>query len=146
MNSLAGKVALVTGGSKGIGRATCLALAKAGASVVINYSSDAGSANELVKQIGEKNAYGVKADASSVEGAEQMVKAAIDHFGKLDVVVANAGILPMKDVQSTTEADFDKTFALNVKGPYFLVQVCPHIPWTPANGITNDFFRKLRLT
>lgn len=93
MNGLKGKVALVTGGSKGIGRATCQALAKAGASVVINYSSDSSSADSLVKEIGSKQAYAVKADAGSVQGAEQMVKEAVDKFGKLDVVVANAGEL-----------------------------------------------------
>lgn len=128
MNSLAGKVALVTGGSKGIGRATCLALAKAGASVAINYSSDASAADELAKQIGEKYAFGVKADAGSVEGADQMVKATVEKFGRIDIVVANAGIMPMKDVESTTEQDFDRCFQLNVKGPYFLVQkAAPHL-------------------
>lgn len=91
MTSLNGKVALVTGGSKGIGRATCIALARAGASVVINYSSDATAANELVKEIGSKHAYAVKADAGSVQGAEAMVKATIDHFGKLDILIPNAG-------------------------------------------------------
>ena len=93
MNGSSDKVALVTGGSKGIGRATCLALAKAGAFVVINYSSDSSSAEQLVKEIGEKRAHAVKADAGSVKGAEQMVKATLDRFGKLDVLVANAGML-----------------------------------------------------
>ena len=126
--NLTGKVALVTGGSKGIGAATCRALAKAGASVVINYSSDASAADSLVNEIGSKKALAVKADASSVKGAEEMVKATMDRFGQLDIVIANAGILPMKTVEDTTEKDFDSTFALNVKGPYFLVQVsgpCP---------------------
>lgn len=91
MTSLAGKVALVTGGSKGIGRATSFALAKDGAKVVINYSSDAGSAESAVKEIGSESAFSVKADAGSAEGAEQMVKAAVDHFGRLDVLIANAG-------------------------------------------------------
>ena len=89
MSDLSGKVALVTGGSKGIGRSTCLALAKAGASVVINYSSDSSSAFELVKEIGDKQAFAIKADAGSVDGAEQMVKATIDHFGQLDVLVSD---------------------------------------------------------
>ena len=120
--NLAGKVALVTGGSKGIGAATCRALTKAGASVVVNYSSDSSAADSLVNEIGSKKALAVKADASSVEGAEKMVKATMDRFGQLDIVIANAGILPMKTVEDTTEKDFDSTFALNVKGPYFLVQ------------------------
>ena len=91
MNNLSGKVALVTGGSKGIGRATCQALAKAGASVVINYSSDSSSADSLVNEIGSKKALAVKADAGSVRGAEDMVKATIDRFGQLDILIANAG-------------------------------------------------------
>ncbi|KAK5169334.1 uncharacterized protein LTR77_005309 [Saxophila tyrrhenica] len=128
MTNLAGKIALVTGGSKGIGRATCLALAKAGASVVVNYSSDAGSADAVVKEIGQERALAVKADAGSVEGAEQMVKSTLDRFGKLDILIANAGILPMKDIENTTEADFDAAYRLNVKGPYFLVQkAAPHM-------------------
>lgn len=86
-----GRVALVTGGSKGIGRATCLALAQAGASVAINYSSDSGAADSLVKEIGADKAVAIKADAGSVKGAEQMVKETIDRFRKLDIVVANAG-------------------------------------------------------
>lgn len=138
--NLNGKVALVTGGSKGIGAATCRALGKAGASVVINYSSDSSAADALVNEIGPKQAIAVKADASSVKGAEEMVKATMDKFGRLDILIANAGkctksgkalsnsddglgILPMKTIEDTTEADFDAAFALNVKGPYFLVQV-----------------------
>ena len=93
MASLKDKVALVTGGSKGIGRATCLALAKAGASVVINYSSDSSSADELAKEIGSDRAHTVKADAGSVKGAEEMVKSTLDRCGRLDILVANAGIL-----------------------------------------------------
>lgn len=93
MTSLRGKVALVTGGSKGIGRATSLALAKAGAKVVVNYSSDASSADSVVKEIGSESAYAVKADAGSAEGAEEMIKATLDKFGRLDVLIANAGEL-----------------------------------------------------
>ena len=93
MANLNGKVALVTGGSKGIGRATCQALAKAGASVAINYAGDTSSADALVKEIGSKRALAVQADAGSVQGAEDMVKATIDRFGRLDILVANAGTL-----------------------------------------------------
>ncbi|KAK3708641.1 hypothetical protein LTR37_011363 [Vermiconidia calcicola] len=107
----------------GIGRATCLALAKAGASVVINYSADSSSADELVKQIGSEQAHAVQADAGTINGAEEMVKSTVERFGRLDIVVPNAGILPMKEIGNTTEEDFDSTYRLNVKGPYFLVQV-----------------------
>ena len=91
MSDLSGKVALVTGGSKGIGKATCQALAKAGASVAINYSSDANSAEQLVQEIGPDHAVAVQANASTVAGAEQMVKATMDRFGRLDIVVCSAG-------------------------------------------------------
>ncbi|EME45560.1 hypothetical protein DOTSEDRAFT_150675 [Dothistroma septosporum NZE10] len=131
MNELQGKVALVTGGSKGIGAALSERLADFGASVVINYSSDSKAADGLVKKINDKHngqAISIRADAASVGGAERMVKAAVDHFGKLDILVPCAGILPIRTLDETTEEDFDKTYALNVKGPYFLAQkAVPHM-------------------
>ncbi len=84
-NHFVGKVALITGGSKGIGRATALSLAKAGARVVINYSSDFRSADELVKEIGSDRAFSIKADAGDVKSIESIVKQTIDKFGKIDV-------------------------------------------------------------
>lgn len=121
--SLSGKVIIVTGGSKGIGKAISQRLAQDGASVVINFSHDTSAAEETVKQIGSEKAYAVQADVGSVSGVEKLVKATVDRFGKVDVVIPNAGIMPMRTVDTTTEADFDRIFALNVKGPYFLVQV-----------------------
>lgn len=126
MDGLHGKVALITGGSKGIGAALSERLADLGASVIINYSSDSKAADQLVEKINSHHsgkAVSIKADAASVEGAELMVKAAVDKFGKLDILVPCAGILPMKTIDTTTEQDFDKTYALNVKGPFFLAQV-----------------------
>lgn len=113
----------MTNGIAGIGKATALRLAQDGASVVINYASDSASANELVKQIGSNRALAVQADAGSVSGIETMVNATVKHFGKIDILIPNAGILPMKDLQHTSEDDFDQIMKLNVKGPYFLVQV-----------------------
>ena len=107
----------------GIGKATAFRLAQDGASVVINYASDAAAANEVVEKIGGNRAIAVKADAGSVSGVEAMVQATVKHFGKIDILVPNAGILPMIDLKSTSEADFDQIYNLNVKGPYFLVQV-----------------------
>ncbi|KAL8807276.1 MAG: hypothetical protein Q9182_000781 [Xanthomendoza sp. 2 TL-2023] len=125
---LTGKVAVITGGSKGIGKATVLRLAKDGASVVINYSSDAGSAQELVKAIGSDRALAVKANVSDVAEIEKLVKESVDKFGKIDILIPNAGTAPMKDLEQTTEEDFDYTMALNVKGPYFLCQkAAPHM-------------------
>lgn len=90
---------------------------------MINYASDSASANELVKQIGNERALAVQADAGSVSGIETMVDATVKHFGKIDILIPNAGILPMKDLEHTSEDDFDQIMKINVKGPYFLVQV-----------------------
>ncbi|KAI4225935.1 MAG: hypothetical protein L6R36_003555 [Xanthoria steineri] len=125
---LAGKVALITGASKGIGKATALRLAKDGASVVIGYSSDPSSAEELVKTIGDDRALAVQANVSEVPEIEKLVKQAVDRFGKIDILIPNAGTAPMQDLEQTTEKDFDYTMALNVKGPYFLSQkAVPHM-------------------
>ena len=121
--SLADKVALITGASKGIGKATALLLAKQGAKVAINYSSDAAAADELVDIIGKDRAFAIKGNAGSIFDIEKMVKETVDRFGKIDILIPNAGILPMKDLEHTTEEDFDNAFGVNVKGPYFLVQV-----------------------
>ena len=93
---------------------------------MINYASDSTSANELVKQIGDHRALAVQADAGSISGIETMVNATVKHFGKIDILIPNAGILPMKDLKNTSEDDFDQIVKLNIKGPYFLVQVCAH--------------------
>jgi 3-oxoacyl-[acyl-carrier protein] reductase len=115
--SLKGKVAIVTGGSKGIGRATSLKLAAEGASIVINYGRDSEAAQEVVDKIGSDRALAVQADAGSIPGIESLVKQTIDRFGKIDILML------MRDLEHTTEEDFDRTFNLNVKGPYFLAQV-----------------------
>lgn len=129
--SLAGKVAIVTGASKGIGKATALRLAKDGASVVINYSSDARSAEELVKTIGSDRALAVQANVGKIPEIEKLMKQTVDKFGKIDILIANAGVAPNKDLEQTTEEDFDMTMELNVKGPYFLCQVSSstYLPW-----------------
>lgn len=121
--SLSGKVIIVTGGSRGIGKAISQRLANDGASVVINFGHDASAAEETVKQIGADKAYAVQADVGSIAGVEELVRAAVDKFGKIDVIIPNAGIMPMKTVETATEADFDRAFSLNVKGPFFLAQV-----------------------
>lgn len=121
--TLEGKVAIITGGSKGIGRATALRLATEGAKVVINFSTDASAADEVVKLIGPDKCIAIKADAGDVSQLEMLVIETIKVFGKIDILVPNAGIMPMEDLESSQEADFDRTIRLNVKGPYFLAQV-----------------------
>ncbi|KAJ3533938.1 hypothetical protein NM208_g7759 [Fusarium decemcellulare] len=127
--SLTGKVVLVTGGSKGIGKAVVERVAAEGANVVINYASDSAAANEVVEKIGSDKALAVQADVSSVSEIEKLVKAAVDRFGRIDVLMPNAAAAPMNDLESTTEEMFDRSYNMNVKGPYFLVQkAVPHMP------------------
>ena len=92
--SLTGKVAIVTGGNSGIGKAIVLALAEAGANIVIDYVANEQATEELEKKVaalGDKS-IGVEADVSKVEDLERLIGAAVDAFGRLDVMVNNAGI------------------------------------------------------
>jgi 3-oxoacyl-[acyl-carrier protein] reductase len=123
-DTLKGKVALVTGASRGIGRAIAIRLAKSGASVVVNYSSSPGEAQKTVEKIkaaGGK-AVAIQADIGRVSEITRLFDEAIKHFGKLDILVNNAGVIIIKPVGDTTEADFDRLFAINVKGTFFACQ------------------------
>lgn len=120
-----GKVALVTGSSKGLGRAIVLRLAAAGADVVINYSRDADAAEEVraaAEEAGSR-ALVVRADVSRVDDITALFDAATAEFGRVDVVVANAGVervnVPLADV---TEDDFDLLVRVNAKGPFFVLR------------------------
>lgn len=137
--SLAGKIALVTGASKGIGKSIVEKLAAEGASVVINYSRDAAPADELVKKLGADRSFAIKADVSSVSESQCLVSETVARFGKIDILVLNAGVMPNKDLAGTTEEDFDRTFGVNVKGPYFIAQACTQF----LQGVSsaNTFFR-----
>ncbi len=121
--SLAGRVIIITGGSNGIGKACVERLGRDGASVVVNYYSDEAGANALVSSIGEDRALAVQADASTMDGITKIIDEAVKKFGHIDVVMANAAMMMMRNVENTTEDDFDNMFKLNVKGPYFLAQV-----------------------
>jgi 3-oxoacyl-[acyl-carrier protein] reductase len=121
--SLAGKVALVTGGSKGIGRATALRLARDGANVVVGYHSNPEAADEVVKQIGTDRAIAIQADVGDVSEITSLVDQTVQRFGKIDLLVPCAGIMTLTTLEETTEDAYDRMFALNVKGPYFLCQV-----------------------
>jgi 3-oxoacyl-[acyl-carrier protein] reductase len=125
MNSLTGKTALVTGASRGIGRATALALAAAGAQVLVHFGSgekEAAAVVDEIRRAGGK-AEKIAADLRASEGPHQLaerVRAIIG--GRLDVLVANAGIAKAATLEETTVEDFDALFAVNVRAPYFLVQ------------------------
>ncbi|KAK1986845.1 short chain dehydrogenase [Colletotrichum cereale] len=127
--SLQDKVVLVTGGSKGIGRAIAIGAAAQGAKVVVNYSNDSSAADEVVRTIGGDRVIAVRADNSKTSDLQRLVDATIDRFGRIDILVPNAAIMHMRTVENTSEEDFDAMFNTNVKGPYFLVQKSlPHMP------------------
>src|SRR5580692_1637115 len=125
MTNLNGKIALVTGASRGIGRASALALAKQGAEVLVHYSSGEKEAEAVVAEIratGGK-AQKVSADLRAADGPHTLAKQVREYVGeRLDVLVANAGIAKAASIEDTTVEDFDNQFAVNVRAPYFLVQ------------------------
>jgi 3-oxoacyl-[acyl-carrier protein] reductase len=125
MPDLSGKTALVTGASRGIGRATALALAKAGACVLVHYGRGAKEADSVVAEIRKAGgrAEAVAADLGAPNGAHKLAEQARRIIGaRLDALVANAGISKAATIEDTTVADFDNLFAVNVRAPFFLVQ------------------------
>jgi 3-oxoacyl-[acyl-carrier protein] reductase len=125
MTNLSGKTALVTGASRGIGRASALALAKAGARVVVHYGSAAKEAEAVVAEITKAGgrADAVGADLSAPDGPHKLARQVRALVGnRLDIVVANAGITKSATIEATTIEDFDRLFAVNVRAPFFLVQ------------------------
>ena len=125
MASLKGKTALVTGASRGIGRATASALAEAGAHVLVHYGRSAQEAESLVAGIHSKGGHAdvIRADLGTPEGATLLAKEVSSIVGKrLDVLVSNAGISKAATLKDHTLEDFDNLFATNVRGPFFLVQ------------------------
>jgi len=130
MLRLSGKVALITGASSGIGRATALALAKEGASVVVNYSRSSAPADEVVQLIGSDRAIAIKADVSNMDDVKRLVAETVAKFQKIDILILNAAKLYLdKELATTEEADFDEAFGINVKGPYFLTkEAAQYIP------------------
>src|ERR1700733_11472012 len=118
MSKLQGKVALVTGAAKGIGAAIAKALGAAGASVVVNYAADKKGADAVVASIakGGGKAVAVQSDVSSSAGAQTVVDTAIEKFGRLDVLVNNAGIYQFTPLEEVDEASFHRMFNTNVLG------------------------------
>jgi NAD(P)-dependent dehydrogenase (short-subunit alcohol dehydrogenase family) len=125
MNKLKGKTALVTGASRGIGRASALALAQAGAQVLVHYSSSEKEADAVVAEIraAAGKAEKVGADLRKADGAHSLAKQVRAIVGdRLDILVANAGISKSATIEDTKVEDFDDLFAVNVRAPFFLVQ------------------------
>ena len=125
MTTLTGKVAIVTGGNSGIGKAVVLALAEAGANIVIDYVANEQATEDLEKQVAAlgDQSIGVEADVSKVEDLERLVKAAVDAFGRLDVMVNNAGVETRTSILDTTEAQYEKVMEINLKSAFFGTQL-----------------------
>lgn len=118
MSKLAGKVAIVTGASKGIGAAIAKALAAQGAAVVVNYASSREGADAVVDQITRAGgkALAVRADVGNAADARALVDAATAKFGRLDILVNNSGVYSFQPIQEVTEAEFHRQFNTNVLG------------------------------
>ena len=123
--TLKGKVAVVTGGNSGIGKAVVLALAAAGADIVIDYVADEQATENLEQQVRDlgDQVIGVEADVSKVEDLERLVAKAVDAFGRLDIMVNNAGIETRTSVLDTTEEQYAKVLDINLKSAFFGTQL-----------------------
>jgi glucose 1-dehydrogenase len=121
---LSGKTIVVTGGNSGIGEAIVLAAAAEGANVVIDYVAHAEATTALIEQVKAAGgqAVGVDADVSQCADLEKMVQTAVETYGRLDVLINNAGIETRTSLLDTTEADFEKVIAINMKSAFFGTQ------------------------
>jgi glucose 1-dehydrogenase len=123
--TLQGKIAIITGGNSGIGMAIVLELAKQGASIVIDYVSHPEATEALEKQVAAlgDQAIGVDADVSKVADLQKLINAAVEKFGRVDVMVNNAGVETRTSVLNTTEQQYEKVLAINLKSAFFGTQL-----------------------
>ncbi|UMB54938.1 SDR family oxidoreductase [Lutibacter sp. A64] len=124
MSNIQNKVILVTGSSKGIGREVAILLAKNGAKIIVNHSNSQKEADETVNEI-QKNggeAIAIKADVSDRDQVKQLFDKSIASFGRIDVLVNNAGTMISKKLKDCTQQDFSKQFNVNVKGVFNTLQ------------------------
>ncbi|MFN6133907.1 MAG: SDR family NAD(P)-dependent oxidoreductase [Synechococcaceae cyanobacterium] len=121
---LQGKVAIVTGGNSGIGKSIVEYLAELGAKVVIDYRSHPEAAEELEREIGSYGgtSFGVQADVSKLDELQHLVDSTVQKYGRLDVMVNNAGVETRTSILTTTPADFDKVLDVNLRGVFFATQ------------------------
>ena len=121
---LTDRVALVTGASRGIGRAIAERLAMDGATVVVNYRNNAEAAQEVVQTIQKAggNAAAEQADMGQLDQVHRLFEAATERSGRLDILVNNAGTIAPQPIADATEESFDRVFAANAKGTFFAIQ------------------------
>jgi 3-oxoacyl-[acyl-carrier protein] reductase len=124
MGRLENKVAVVTGGGRGIGRAICLAFAKEGADVILNYASKDQPAQEVVELIGKigRKAVAVKGNVAVKADVERIIQTAIENFGKIDILVNNAGVSKPNMLYKMTEEQWDEVVDIHLKGPFLCIQ------------------------
>ena len=122
--NFAGKTAVVTGGSRGLGRAVCLELAKGGANVVLCYAGNEAAAQETVRAVEAlgARALAVRCDVSDTARVDELVKAAVEAFGRIDILVNNAGITRDNLLMRMSEADFDAVISANLKGAFLCMK------------------------
>lgn len=135
--SLSNKVAVVTGGSRGIGKGICLALARNGAQVVVNYTRNHAAAQDTVEQcqkLGEK-AIAVMADAGSSSDVQRMFRTVKEAFGRVDILINNAGVENVATFLELSEAQWDEVFNTNVKGIYLCSQQAAHMMKETGGGV-----------
>jgi glucose 1-dehydrogenase len=123
--SLKGKVAIVTGGNSGIGQAIVLELARLGASVVIDYVAHPEATDALEQQVAKlgDQSIGVEADASRLADLQMLVDKAVSAFGRVDIMVNNAGVETRSSILDTTEDQYDRVMAINLKSAFFGTQI-----------------------
>jgi glucose 1-dehydrogenase len=134
--SLKNKVAIVTGGNSGIGQTIALELAQQGASIVIDYVAHAEATNALEQQIARlgSQSIGVLADVSKIADLQKLVDAAVSKFGRLDIMVNNAGIETRTSVLDTTEAQYEAVMSVNLKSAFFATQIAARQMIKQGNG------------
>jgi glucose 1-dehydrogenase len=133
---LQGKVAIVTGGNSGIGKAIVQYLAELGAQVVIDYRSHPEATEELEREIGAYGgcSYGVKADVSKLDEIQRLIDAAVAQYGRIDVMVNNAGVETRTSVLDTTPEQYDKVLDVNLRGVFFATQYAAKQMIAQGNG------------
>ena len=139
MKKLEGKIAVITGASRGIGRATALKFAEGGCSVVVNYNKNKSAAEETLKSINKINKSSksiiVKADVGSPNECKKLIEKTVSEFKKIDILVNNAGINPPTKLDETDEISFDEIVNVNVKSAYFCTKYA--VPYMKNGRIIN---------
>lgn len=136
MNNLKNKNAIVTGGSRGIGRAVCLELAKQGANVLVNFAGNEAAALQTVSEceaLGVK-AFAVKADVSAADDCEALFKRAAEEFASIDILVNNAGIVRDALLMRATEEDYDAVMNINLKSAFLCTKIASRIMLKQRSG------------